>query len=88
MVDCECEDHRDLLHVHNLPPMSWDLINNSGEKFTSHGVMPWLPNTGQPVLTNIKDAVSKMAHLRQTISTIVVDSAVKHGHSVANCDVR
>ncbi|XP_044021370.1 neutral and basic amino acid transport protein rBAT-like isoform X2 [Aphidius gifuensis] len=88
MVDCECEDHRDLLHVHNLPPMSWDLINNSGEKFSSHGVMPWLPNTGQPVLTNIKDAVKKMAHLRQTISTIVVDSAFKHGHSVANCDVR
>lgn len=88
MVDCECDDHRDLLHVHNLPPMAWNLVKNTSEKFSSHGVLPWLPITGQPVTTNMADAVLQMAKLRQTIPPILADAAVKHDHLGVNCAVR
>ena len=88
MLDCGCEDHQDLDHVHNLVPMFWNETDGSGDKFSSDGVIPWLPNNFQPLETNLVGTVAKMAKLRSETTPIYVKSVMKDKSIAANCEVR
>ncbi|XP_015117548.1 neutral and basic amino acid transport protein rBAT isoform X2 [Diachasma alloeum] len=88
MKDCSCEDHSDLQHLHNVPPMAWEAVKDSVERFSSSNVMPWLPVTPPDTPSSMAETVVSMSHLRQTTTPIFVDTALKHDHISVNCDVR
>ncbi|XP_011309822.1 neutral and basic amino acid transport protein rBAT isoform X2 [Fopius arisanus] len=88
MRDCSCEDHRDLQHLHNVPPMPWEAVKDSMERFSSSSVMPWLPVSPPATPTSMNSAIVSMSHLRQITTPIFVDSALKHDHISLNCDIR
>lgn len=90
MGDCACEDHRDLDHLHNAPPMLWEIIfGNSDESFSSNGVLPWLPRSTLPEATiNMNGVIAQMAQLRHNTAPLFVTTALKHNRNSVNCDVR
>ncbi|XP_076388021.1 alpha-amylase 3 isoform X3 [Megachile rotundata] len=87
IVDCECEDHKDLAHVHNVPPMYWDKNNESGIKFTSLPTA-WLPEATKPLETSLIGTIAAMAHLRSQTTPIYVKAVLKQNQVLANCDIR
>lgn len=88
MTNCDCKDHRDIDHVHNLVPMYWEGVASSKENFSSHGVIPWLPISAAPTESDMAGAVVEMSKLRQTAAPIFVEAALKHHRVTANCGVR
>lgn len=87
-MDCECEDHKDLAHVHNLPPMYWDGIGNSDIKFASIGVTAWLPESTKPLETSLFGTIAEMITLRSETTPIYVKAVLKENQVLANCDIR
>lgn len=85
--DCECEDHKDLAHVHNVPPMYWDKNNELGIKFTSLPTA-WLPEAAKPIETSLSGTIAEMAHLRSQTTPIYVKAVLKQNQVLANCDIR
>ncbi|XP_033349159.1 maltase A2-like isoform X3 [Bombus vosnesenskii] len=77
MLDCECKDHKDLAHVHNLAPMYWEDIGGSEIKFTSGGVTAWLPESRKPLETSLTGTIAKMASLRSETTPIYVKAVLK-----------
>ncbi|XP_017883359.1 maltase A2-like isoform X2 [Ceratina calcarata] len=88
ITDCECEDHKDLDHVHNLAPMYWEKIDGSDFKFASIGVTAWLPEATKPLDTSLLGTIAEMAALRSETTPIYVKSALKEKKMIANCDIR
>ncbi|XP_006608788.1 maltase A2-like isoform X3 [Apis dorsata] len=88
IMDCECEDHKDLAHVHNLPPMYWDGIGNSDIKFASIGVTAWLPESTKPLETSLFGTIAEMITLRSETTPIYVKAVLKENQVLANCDIR
>ncbi|XP_077255729.1 alpha-amylase 3 isoform X2 [Temnothorax americanus] len=86
--DCECRDHKDLAHVHNLVPMYWEKDDGPGSSFSPSGVTAWLPEAGKPMETSLKNTVTKMAKLRMEATPIYVKAVLRESQSTANCDVR
>lgn len=86
-MDCDCKDHQDIEHVHNLAPMYWNDTENN-EKFSSGGVIPWLPNEFEPVQTSLIGNIAEMAKLRTQTTPIYVRSVVKDGIVTPNIEVR
>ncbi|XP_018396316.1 PREDICTED: maltase A2-like [Cyphomyrmex costatus] len=86
--DCECRDHKDLAHVHNLVPMYWEKEEGSGSTFSPSGVTAWLPEAGKPMETSLKSTVTEMAKLRTEATPIYVKAVLRENQSTANCDVR
>ncbi|XP_024881069.1 maltase A2-like isoform X2 [Temnothorax curvispinosus] len=86
--DCECRDHKDLAHVHNLVPMYWEKDDGPGISFSPSGVTAWLPEAGKPMETSLKNTVTKMAKLRMEATPIYVKAVLRESQSTANCDVR
>ncbi|XP_014488636.1 PREDICTED: probable maltase [Dinoponera quadriceps] len=86
--DCECQDHKDLAHVHNLVPMYWERKDGSDSRFSSAGVTTWLPEAGKPVETSLTGAIPKMTRLRTETTTIYVKAVFRESQVAANCDVR
>ncbi|XP_043470087.1 maltase A2-like isoform X2 [Leptopilina heterotoma] len=91
ILECDCPEHADLEHVHNLTPMHWDKSDaiNSGanEKFSSYQI-PWLSKSNDPIETNLRDAISNMTSIRKETPTIYVKSVINNNKPKANCDVR
>ncbi|XP_076230880.1 amino acid transporter heavy chain SLC3A1 isoform X3 [Calliopsis andreniformis] len=88
ITDCECEDHKDLAHVHNLAPMYWDNSDSSDYKFASIGVSGWLPEAGKPLETSLIGTIAEMASLRSKTTPIYVKAVLKENEVLANCDIR
>ncbi|XP_017797487.1 PREDICTED: neutral and basic amino acid transport protein rBAT-like isoform X2 [Habropoda laboriosa] len=88
IMDCECEDHKDLPHVHNLPPMYWEKIDGSDVKFASIGVTAWLPEATKPLETSLYGTITEMAKLRSETTPIYVKAVLKENQVLANCDIR
>ncbi|XP_031847124.1 maltase A2 isoform X2 [Nomia melanderi] len=88
ILDCECEDHKDLSHVHNLPPMYWDPNDGSGHKFATMGVTTWIPEADKPLETSLVGTIAEMARLRYETTPIYVKAVLKENQVLANCDVR
>lgn len=88
MLDCECKDHKDLAHVHNLAPMYWEEIGGSEIKFTSGGVTAWLPESRKPSETSLTGTIAKMASLRSETTPIYVKAVLKENQVLANCNIR
>ncbi|XP_012242473.1 maltase A2 isoform X1 [Bombus impatiens] len=88
MLDCECKDHKDLAHVHNLAPMYWEEIGGSEIKFTSGGVTAWLPESRKPLETSLTGTIAKMASLRSETTPIYVKAVLKENQVLANCNIR
>lgn len=88
MVDCDCEDHQDLPHVHNLAPLFWDKIDSSEDKFSSGNVMPWLPGPTVLPKTSLTGTVAEMAKLRIRTTQIYVNAVYKDTQVTTNCDIR
>ncbi|XP_050492610.1 maltase A2-like isoform X1 [Bombus huntii] len=88
MLDCECKDHKDLAHVHNLAPMYWEDIGGSEIKFTSGGVTAWLPESRKPLETSLTGTIAKMASLRSETTPIYVKAVLKENQVLANCNIR
>lgn len=86
--DCECQDHKDLAHVHNLVPMYWEKKDGSDSKFSSAGVNTWLPEAGKPMKSSLTGTISEMAKLRTETTTIYVKAVLRENKISANCDVR
>ncbi|XP_011871329.1 PREDICTED: maltase A2-like isoform X2 [Vollenhovia emeryi] len=86
--DCECRDHMDLVHVHNLVPMYWEKEDGSGSSFSPSGVTAWLPEAGKPLETSLKSTVTKMARLRMEATPVYVKAVLRESQITANCDVR
>ncbi|XP_071558729.1 alpha-amylase 3 isoform X1 [Temnothorax nylanderi] len=86
--DCECRDHKDLAHVHNLVPMYWEKDDGPDSSFSPSGVTAWLPEAGKPMETSLKNTVTKMAKLRMEATPIYVKAVLRENQSTANCDVR
>ncbi|XP_018364150.1 PREDICTED: maltase A2-like isoform X1 [Trachymyrmex cornetzi] len=86
--DCECRDHKDLAHVHNLVPMYWEKKEGSGSSFSPSGVTAWLPEAGKPIETSLKSTVTEMAKLRMEATPVYVKAVLRENQSTANCDVR
>lgn len=87
-MDCECEDHKDLAHVHNLAPMYWEENNGSDFKFASVGVTAWLPEATKPPETSLSGTIAEMAHLRSETTPIYFKAVLKENQVLANCDIR
>ncbi|KMQ89777.1 neutral and basic amino acid transport protein rbat-like isoform x2 protein [Lasius niger] len=85
--DCECQDHKDLAHVHNLVPMYWEKDNPSSS-FSSLGITTWLPEAGKPMETSLTGTIKEMARLRVETTPIYVKAVLREGQIKANCDVR
>ncbi|XP_046141397.1 neutral and basic amino acid transport protein rBAT-like isoform X2 [Osmia bicornis bicornis] len=88
IVDCECEDHKDLSHVHNLAPMYWEKNDGSDNKFASIGVTAWLPEATKPLETSLMGTIAEMADLRSQTTPIYVKAVLKQNQVLANCDIR
>lgn len=88
IVDCECEDHKDLAHLHNLPPMYWEKKDGSDYTFASIGVAAWLPEAAKPLETSLIGTIAEMATLRSRTTPIYVKAVMKENQIVANCDIR
>lgn len=88
MTNCDCKDHQDLEHLHNLSPMYWEGVAGSTENFTSQGVIPWLPFSLQPIKSDMDRAVPEMAKLRRATTSILLEAALKHDSITANCGIR
>lgn len=88
ITDCECEDHKDLVHVHNLAPMYWEKADGSDFKFASIGVTAWLPEATKPLDTSLLGTIAEMAALRSETTPIYVKSALKEKKVIPNCDIR
>ncbi|XP_076647136.1 maltase A2 isoform X1 [Halictus rubicundus] len=88
MSDCECEDHKDLRHVHNVPPMNWDSIDGGSHKFASTGAMAWLPEAAKPLQTILAGTIPEMVKLRSETTPIYVKAVMKENQVLANCDIR
>ncbi|XP_054004736.1 maltase A2-like isoform X1 [Hylaeus anthracinus] len=86
--DCDCEDHKDLAHVHNLAPMYWDSNDGSGNKFASTGVTAWLPEATKPLETSLMGTIAEMATLRSQTTPIYVKAVLKENQAQANCGIR
>ncbi|XP_050450026.1 neutral and basic amino acid transport protein rBAT-like isoform X2 [Cataglyphis hispanica] len=86
--DCECQDHKDLAHVHNLVPMYWEKKNSPGSSFSSLGITTWLPEARKPMETSLIGTVEEMARLRAETTSIYVKAVLREGQIKANCDVR
>ncbi|XP_032671388.1 maltase A2-like isoform X3 [Odontomachus brunneus] len=86
--DCECRDHKDLAHVHNLVPMYWEKKDGSDSKFSSAGVTTWLPEAGKPAETSLTGTIPKMTRLRSETTTIYVKAVLREKEVLANCNVR
>jgi len=86
--DCECRDHKDLGHVHNLVPMYWEKEDGSGSSFSPSGVTAWLPEAEKPMETSLKNTVTEMARLRMEATPIYVKAVLRESQITANCDVR
>ncbi|KAG5346268.1 MAL2 Maltase, partial [Acromyrmex charruanus] len=86
--DCECQDHKDLAHVHNLVPMYWEKKEGSGSSFSPSGVTAWLPEARKPMETSLKSTVTEMAKLRMEATPVYVKAVLRENQSTANCDVR
>ncbi|CAD1471552.1 unnamed protein product [Heterotrigona itama] len=88
ILDCECEDHKDLAHVHNLAPMYWEEIDGSDFKFSSIGVTAWLPESAKPLESSLIGTIAEMAALRSETTPIYVKAVLKENQVLANCDIR
>lgn len=86
--DCECQDHKDLAHVHNLVPMYWEKNDSSDRKFSSSGVTTWLPEAEKPIKTSLEGAITEMARLRTETTPIYVKAVLRESQVMANCNVR
>ncbi|EFN85516.1 maltase A2 isoform X1 [Harpegnathos saltator] len=86
--DCECQDHKDLAHVHNLVPMYWERKDGSDSRFSSVGVSTWLPEAGKPLETSLTGVIPEMARLRTETTTIYVKAVLREKQIAANCDVK
>ncbi|KAL6438762.1 hypothetical protein ACFW04_004632 [Cataglyphis niger] len=86
--DCECQDHKDLAHVHNLVPMYWEKKNSPGSSFSSLGITTWLPEARKPMETSLIGTVEEMARLRAETTSIYVKAVLREGQIKANCDIR
>ncbi|XP_070168495.1 alpha-amylase 3 isoform X2 [Polyergus mexicanus] len=86
--DCECQDHKDLAHVHNLVPMYWEKKDSPGSSFSSLGITTWLPEAEKPMETSLIGTVREMARLRAETTPIYVKAVLREGQIKANCDVR
>lgn len=86
--DCECQDHKDLAHVHNLVPMYWEKKDGFDSKFSSAGVTTWLPEAGKPVETSLTGTIPEMTRLRSETTTIYVKAVLREKQILANCNVR
>ncbi|KZC10081.1 Neutral and basic amino acid transport protein rBAT [Dufourea novaeangliae] len=87
ILDCECEDHKDLAHVHNLAPMYWGPNDGSDNRFASIGVTAWLPEAKQPLETSLMGNIAEMARLRSETTPIYVKAVLKDNQVLANCDI-
>lgn len=88
IVDCACDDHKDLAHLHNLPPMYWEKKDGSDNTFASIGVAAWLPEAAKPLETSLIGSIAEMAALRSQTTPIYVKAVMKETQVVANCDIR
>ncbi|XP_043682385.1 maltase A2-like isoform X1 [Vespula pensylvanica] len=88
IMDCECEDHQDLAHLHNLAPMYWEKKDGLDDKFASVGVTAWLPEASKPLETSLIGTIAEMAKLRSDTPTIYVKAISKDSDVMANCDIR
>ncbi|XP_020287809.1 maltase A2-like isoform X2 [Pseudomyrmex gracilis] len=86
--DCECQDHKDLAHVHNLVPMYWEKKDNSDSSFSPMGITTWLPEARKPTETMLKGAITQMTRLRTETTPIYVKAVLRENQITANCDVR
>lgn len=87
--DCECRDHKDLAHVHNLVPMYWEKeADGSGSSFSPSGVTAWLPEAGKPMKTSLKNTIAEMTRLRMEATPVYVKAVLRDSQIAANCDVR
>ncbi|XP_076665483.1 maltase A2 isoform X1 [Andrena cerasifolii] len=88
ILDCECEDHQDIPHVHNLAPMYWETNDSTDHKFSSMGVTSWLPEATKPLETSLIGSIAEMASLRSQTTPIYVKAVLKENQVLANCDIR
>ncbi|XP_014612260.1 PREDICTED: maltase A2-like isoform X1 [Polistes canadensis] len=88
IIDCECEDHQDLEHLHNLAPMYWEKKDGLDDKFTSIGVTAWLPEASKPLETSLIGTIAEMTKLRSDTPPIYVKAIAKDNGVIANCDIR
>ncbi|XP_043488838.1 maltase A2-like isoform X1 [Polistes fuscatus] len=88
IIDCECEDHQDLAHLHNLAPMHWEKKDGLDDKFTSVGVTAWLPEASKPLETSLTGTIAEMTKLRSDTPPIYVKAIAKDNGVTANCDIR
>ncbi|KAK1128363.1 hypothetical protein K0M31_002827 [Melipona bicolor] len=88
ILDCECEDHKDLAHVHNLAPMYWEEVDGSDFKFASIGVTAWLPESAKPLESSLIGTIAEMAALRSETTPIYAKAVLKENQVLANCDIR
>lgn len=86
--DCECRDHKDLAHVHNLVPMYWEKEDHSSSSFSPSGVTTWLPEAGKPMETSLKSTVTEMTRLRMNATPVYIKAVLRESQLTANCDVR
>ncbi|XP_029169025.1 maltase A2-like isoform X2 [Nylanderia fulva] len=86
--DCECQDHKDLAHVHNLVPMYWNKDSSGSSSFSSLGINPWLPEAEKPIETSLTGTIKEMARLRTETTSIYVKAVLREGQIKVNCDVR
>ncbi|XP_072760588.1 uncharacterized protein [Anoplolepis gracilipes] len=86
--DCECQDHKDLAHVHNLVPMYWEKKDSASSSFSPLGITTWLPEAEKPMETSLTGTIKEMARLRTETTPIYVKAVLREGQSKANCGVR
>ncbi|XP_011260739.2 alpha-amylase 3 isoform X1 [Camponotus floridanus] len=86
--DCECQDHKDLVHVHNLVPMYWEKKDSPGSSFSFSEIPTWLPEAGKPMETSLTGTIKEMTRLRAETTPIYVKSVLREGQIKANCDIR
>ncbi|XP_012254372.2 neutral and basic amino acid transport protein rBAT-like isoform X2 [Athalia rosae] len=88
MVDCDCEDHRDLEHVHNLMPMLWEGATDKGDGFSSTGAIHWLLGSTESIKTTLVGAIRAMSKLRSETPTIYMNGVYKDHQINGNCEIR
>ncbi|XP_070519930.1 alpha-amylase 3 isoform X2 [Cardiocondyla obscurior] len=86
--DCECWDHKDLAHVHNLVPMFWEKERGSGSSFSTSGITAWLPEAEKPKEASLKSTIKEMVKLRMEATPVYVKAVLRENQITANCDVR
>ena len=90
-MDCNCSDHLDEEHVHNLSPMHWEkkdeLKNGLSDKF-SNFALPWLAETSVSIETSLEGAIKNMTSLRKSTPPIYVRASIKNNKIKANCEIR